>query len=209
MRCDLLGPGRKVCLLLNHCSILSNISCKQLAGYRRTFQALQMSSQYHIDVIAPSSIILFTIVYDIVSVFRAVIPSTFKLLWKHISSPFQNFLTLDDFDEPAGKPLPKSQIKIVLLCILGVLQSSGWLGYLVYTCVNDDGTSTMIKALLIFITWVRDLKSPASNYVLNFDIVLCVYEGFIQEISHSTILANFVRISPYLRFLLQPLFSHP
>ncbi|KAJ3895149.1 pleiotropic drug resistance ABC transporter [Lentinula edodes] len=150
-----------------------------------------MSSQYHIDVIAPSSIILFTIVYDIVSVFRAVIPSTFNLLWKHISSPFQNFLTLDDFDEPAGKPLPKSQIKLVLLCILGILQSSGWLGYLVYTCVNDDGTSTMIRALLIFITWfyasMRVLfKKPATPpYFLILFASLHIFVSFFNLCSRT------------------------
>ncbi|KAJ4485740.1 P-loop containing nucleoside triphosphate hydrolase protein [Lentinula aciculospora] len=112
-----------------------------------------MSAGYHVDILAPSFIILFTIVYDIVSVFHAALPSALKSLWQHITTPFQNFLTHDDFDEPAGKPLPKSELKLKGLCVLGVLQSSSWLGYLVYTCVNHDSTSTTIRALLIFITW--------------------------------------------------------
>ncbi|KAJ3988444.1 P-loop containing nucleoside triphosphate hydrolase protein [Lentinula detonsa] len=112
-----------------------------------------MSAGYHIDILAPSFIILLTVIFDTLSVFHATIPNALKCLWQHIASPFQSFLTVDDFDEPAGKPIPKSELKIKILCILSSVESSGWLGYFVYACVNHDGTSSAFRALLNFLSW--------------------------------------------------------
>ncbi|KAJ3833131.1 P-loop containing nucleoside triphosphate hydrolase protein [Lentinula raphanica] len=111
-----------------------------------------MSAGYHVDILAPSLIILITIVYDTLSSLRTTFPSPLKRLWLRLTSPFQNFLTLDDFDEPIGKPIPKSELKIKLLCALSLLESSIWLGYVVFEFVNQEGTAAF-RALLICLSW--------------------------------------------------------
>lgn len=118
-----------------------------------------MSSPYHLDTLVPTFVIIFALIYDTCSTFQSACPKPLKRLWQRVTSPLQNFLTPSDFDEPVGNPLPKPVLKIKVLFSLGILQSASWLGYFVYTSVKQD-TNAMIRALLVSITWVRDLELP-------------------------------------------------
>ncbi|KAJ6621075.1 pleiotropic drug resistance ABC transporter [Mycena sp. CBHHK59/15] len=87
-----------------------------------------------------------TIVYDAGS--RARPPkSTLQIL----CSPFQNFLTLQDLQEPVGRPAARSRLKTISLVGLAFVQSAGWLAYFVYAWVLGDRRTT--APLLACIAW--------------------------------------------------------
>jgi hypothetical protein len=98
-------------------------------------------------------LISFTIVYDLTS--RVDLPKYPKTIWQTLSSPFQNFLELEDLEEPVGDEARRSRIKVICLVVLGLLQGAGFLAYFVYTTVVFERDATV--SLLISLAWVRVL----------------------------------------------------
>lgn len=98
-------------------------------------------------------LISFTIVYDLTS--RVDLPKYPKTIWQTLSFPFQNFLELEDLEEPVGDEARRSRIKVICLVVLGLLQGAGFLAYFVYTTVVFERDATV--SLLISLAWVRVL----------------------------------------------------
>ncbi|KAJ6575411.1 pleiotropic drug resistance ABC transporter [Mycena capillaripes] len=94
-------------------------------------------------------LISFTFVYDLTS--RVQLPKYSKSIWQTLSSPFRDFLTLEDLEEPVGDNARRSRSKVVYLVALGLLQCAGFLGCLVYALVSGQRGATV--SLLLSLAW--------------------------------------------------------
>ncbi|KAF5368585.1 hypothetical protein D9758_002189 [Tetrapyrgos nigripes] len=99
----------------------------------------------------PALVILLTLSYDCLSTFSSFLPKVARRAFRTLTSPFRNFVTLQDVD-PIGEPVSVSTLTLRALFILGMLQSAGWLGCFVYSVFIQD-TQFLIKSLLASITW--------------------------------------------------------
>ncbi|KAJ7786610.1 pleiotropic drug resistance ABC transporter [Mycena metata] len=90
-----------------------------------------------------------TLVHDV----TRVQPPTkhFQSLWQTLIPPFQNFLTLEDLEEPVGERASRSRLKTRCLVALGLLQSAGFLGCFVYALASEGRGAT--ASLLLSIAW--------------------------------------------------------
>ncbi|KAF5366949.1 hypothetical protein D9757_010851 [Collybiopsis confluens] len=120
---------------------------------QRQQERISRRCQMALDIALPVLVVLITFLHDTLLAFHSAIPKSAICLWSYITSPFQNFLTPLDFDEPVGHPLPKPRLKSQALVVLAMMQASGWLATLVYTFIIRD-TTTMIRASLVFIAWL-------------------------------------------------------
>ncbi|KAJ7040325.1 pleiotropic drug resistance ABC transporter [Mycena alexandri] len=94
-------------------------------------------------------LISVTLVHDV----TRVQPPTkhFQSLWQTLISPFQNFLTLEDLEEPVGDRASRSRLRTRCLVGLGLLQSAGFLGCFVYALASEGRGAT--ASLLLSIAW--------------------------------------------------------
>lgn len=97
-------------------------------------------------------LVSFTLVYDLTS--RVQLPKSSKSIWQTLSSPFRDFLRLEDLAEPVGDNARRSRAKVVYLVALGLLQCAGFLGCLVYALVSGQRGGAIVS-LLISLAWVR------------------------------------------------------
>lgn len=96
-------------------------------------------------------LLLTTIVHDLTS--RLQSPKYTQTIWQTLSSPFQNFLTLEDLEELPGPSAHRSLSSLVGLALLGLLQCAGWLACFVYALVSGEYVATV--SLLNSLGWVR------------------------------------------------------
>ncbi|THV07466.1 P-loop containing nucleoside triphosphate hydrolase protein [Dendrothele bispora CBS 962.96] len=130
-----------------------------------------------IDIVLPALVFFVTICHDSLSTFSTSIPKTFKHFHRTVTSPFRNFVTLQDVDL-IGKPVVISRVKLRAICILGALQSAGWLGCFVYSIFGEDKIS-MIKSLLASIAWgyasFRTILKPPKTPPYLLILFACVH----------------------------------
>ncbi|KAJ7109921.1 P-loop containing nucleoside triphosphate hydrolase protein [Mycena epipterygia] len=88
-----------------------------------------------------------TIFHDLGS--RVQLPKYAQAVRQTLSSPFQSFLKLEDFEE-LGPAAHRSRLKTTCLIGLGLLQCAGWLACFVYALISGKQAST---ALLISLAW--------------------------------------------------------
>ncbi|KAJ7193321.1 pleiotropic drug resistance ABC transporter [Mycena pura] len=91
----------------------------------------------------------FAALYDITSKTRP--PKRPQKIWRILSSPFRNFLTLQDLEEPVGEAACRSWSKIACLVALGLLQSALYLGRFVFALVSGGPGATGL--LLLCLAW--------------------------------------------------------
>jgi hypothetical protein len=101
-------------------------------------------------------LVFLTVVYDLTS--KVDWPKYPKSIWQSLSSPFQNFLTLEDLAEPVGDRASRSRLKAAALVGLALLQCAGFLGCFVHTWVSGQRDGSVLL-LLLSLAWVRVLSS--------------------------------------------------
>ncbi|KAJ6483901.1 P-loop containing nucleoside triphosphate hydrolase protein [Mycena vulgaris] len=89
-----------------------------------------------------------TIVHDAVT--SVSLPKSSQSIWQKLRSPFQSFLTLEDFEEAAGAVTRRSRLKTSCLVALGLLQCAGWLACFVYALVGQEAAPVL---LFISLAW--------------------------------------------------------
>ncbi|KAJ6520112.1 P-loop containing nucleoside triphosphate hydrolase protein [Mycena sanguinolenta] len=100
------------------------------------------------DVVSLFTVSL-TIVYDLTS--RIDLPKYPKSILQSLSSPFQNFLSLEDLGEPVGTQSRRSRLKVAGLVGLALLQCASFLGSFVYAWVSGGRGGTVL--LLLCLAW--------------------------------------------------------
>jgi len=106
-----------------------------------------------LDVILPAAIVLLAILFDLLA--SIPYPRVFHTTWHRISSPFLNFLTVDDLLEPVDRTPKFSQRKSH---VLTALASIGFLGWLVCLMVGIWGENKhfAIRSLVFSVCWVSE-----------------------------------------------------
>ncbi|KIM47463.1 hypothetical protein M413DRAFT_22125 [Hebeloma cylindrosporum] len=94
--------------------------------------------------------ILFSLLFDLVSSIRH--PEILRKLWNWTTSPFRNFLTVDDLLEPVDRTPEFSTLKNRYLIGLASVAFVGWVGCLVFGISINDREYTA-KALVYSISW--------------------------------------------------------
>ncbi|KAJ7269434.1 P-loop containing nucleoside triphosphate hydrolase protein [Mycena haematopus] len=121
-----------------------------------------------VDIVSLFTISL-TIVYDLTS--KIDPPKYPKLTLQSLSSLFQNFLTLEDLEEPVGDQSRRSRLKTAGLVGLALLQCASFLGSFVYAWVagRQGGTLSLLLCLAWGYTSLRlTLNPPITPPYLSF-----------------------------------------
>jgi hypothetical protein len=100
----------------------------------------------------PGSMILLAIIQDCLKALR--FPKLLQDLFRHIFSPFHNFITLEDVMDPAKSGFRHSPTKTRILSGLAFFASATWLGCFVYDVLLDN-TMYAVRSFVASITWVR------------------------------------------------------
>ena len=114
----------------------------------------------------PAIIVFIAFSLDLVSILPH--PRPLRTLWCWISSPFCNFLTLDDLIlEPADRTPKFSHLKTRMLAGLSCLAVVGWVGILVFSVYMSD-QDCLIRSLIYTVSWVScyyiSLRRSNSRY---------------------------------------------
>lgn len=105
------------------------------------------------------SVIVFTIFYDLLIATR--FPGSIRKLFKCISSPFENFLHVEDLEEyTSSKPvkLTPPRWKLLLLVLLPFLQVLLKISFLSYHVVSGNSREALQCAIVAF-AWVSRYMS--------------------------------------------------
>jgi hypothetical protein len=109
-----------------------------------------------LDSVLPAIIIITALLLDLVS--AVPYPRPLRSLWRWISSPFRNFLTLDDLLlEPVDRTPENTDGKARVLVRLSGLAFVGWAACLMYSAYMGDGES-LVKSLVYSVSWVRNYQ---------------------------------------------------
>src|SRR5271154_7001287 len=101
--------------------------------------------QILLGAILPSSVLLLTLIYDLLSTIQCV--KGFDITKVALLSPFQNFLKLEDLEGPLGDTISVPPWKTRALVVASAVESGRWLTFFVYAIVTHRTIST-IPALL-------------------------------------------------------------
>ncbi len=130
----------------------------------------------------PAIIVFMAFSLDLVSILPH--PRPFRTLWCWISSPFCNFLTLDDLIlDPVDRTPKFSHLKTRMLTGLSSLAVVGWVGILVFSVYMSD-QDYLIRSLIYTVSWVScyyiSLRRSNSTKVL-----YCVCNYFKTSLNSS------------------------
>lgn len=98
----------------------------------------------------PGALTLIAIIYDGLS--SVTWPKGILTAVAFLSSPFQNFLTIDDLKNIGPRTTPPVW-KLRALIALAFVNSIGWLAFLAYVLMIDEA-ELAVQALIAPITWV-------------------------------------------------------
>ncbi|KAJ7459165.1 P-loop containing nucleoside triphosphate hydrolase protein [Mycena galericulata] len=131
-------------------------------------------------------VLLATILYDLTSKAQTT-PKSTQSSWHTLSSPFQNFLTLDDLEESPGSSARRSRLKISSLVGLGLLQCAGWLACFVYALVSGQHVATV--PLLISLAWGYTSMRIVSNAPITPPFLSIVFASiqFVDPLTRLTL----------------------
>ena len=99
----------------------------------------------------PGAIILVALLHDFVSSISQ--PKHIRTIFRWLSSPFRNFLALEDLSEPVDFTPRWSKLKNRVLVSLASVAFFGWVGCLVFGVYMDDYVYTM-KSMVQLASWV-------------------------------------------------------
>lgn len=105
-----------------------------------------------LGTLLPATIIVVTLVYDVLSSIR--LPKPLRNILRALGTPFRDFLTLEDLEDPVDYNLSRSAWRERALVTLAISESAGWLGYFVYTVTLTDSVLST-EAVVACVAWVR------------------------------------------------------
>jgi len=109
-----------------------------------------------LNTLLPGSIIFAAFILDIL--WTLPWPAPFQFAWKWISSPFRNFLTIDDLLEPVDRSPSDAKFKNRCLAGLAFVSFLEWVGCIVFGVIMKD-SNFMIMALVYSVSWVSRLDA--------------------------------------------------
>lgn len=98
-----------------------------------------------------ASIFVLTFLHDILSAFRY--PRQLRRFWIRFTSPFRDFLTLDDLLDPVDRTLTDRAVTGRYLAGLAAVEALGWIGRLIYAIILHH-TDYATKSLVLSVSWV-------------------------------------------------------
>jgi len=116
-----------------------------------------------LSILLPTGIVLLALILDIITSIKY--PKVLRKAWIRFSSPFRNFMTLDDLLEPVGPTVKPSELRIRILAALAVVSLVGWLACLAYGVYSRDELY-IIRALTFSICWVSDPNSLSESLLI-------------------------------------------
>lgn len=121
-----------------------------------------------LGTLLPGVVGLVALVYDLTLTIR--LPKSLASTLHRLSSPFQDFLALEDLFDPVDFTNTRSELKNRTLAGLALLDSVCWLAFFAYRALLGD-SMLATKSLVASVTWVR---FPIGNVpVLRCD--MCLY----------------------------------
>jgi hypothetical protein len=81
-------------------------------------------------------------------------PKSLRTVLQRLYAPFQNFITLDDLEDPVDVPAPLAVWKARVLVVLALVAAVSWFADFVYASISGDPIYAM-QASVAIITWVR------------------------------------------------------
>ncbi|KAJ7675323.1 P-loop containing nucleoside triphosphate hydrolase protein [Mycena rosella] len=129
--------------------------------------------------------IALTIVHDGAS--RLQLPKDAQFRWQTFCYPFQNFLSLEDFEEAVGPRARRSRIKTSSLVALGLLQCAGWLACFVHALVGGQQAAKV--SLLICLAWGYTSLRLALNPPMTPPFLSIIFASiqFVVPLVHLTL----------------------
>ena len=109
----------------------------------------------------PGTIIFSAFLYDLASSISQ--PKFVRAIFRWLSSPFRNFLTLEDLSEPVDLTPRFSKVRNRFLVGLASILFVSWMGCLVFRVYMDDHVYA-VKSMVQSVCWVSSLYER--NYLL-------------------------------------------
>lgn len=104
-----------------------------------------------INYYLPGAIIFAALLWDLAS--SISIPKSIRTVLGWISSPFGNFLALEDLSEPVDFTPRSLKVKQRILVGLASVVFVGWAGCLVFGIYMDD-RAYVVKSMVQLVSWV-------------------------------------------------------
>jgi hypothetical protein len=123
----------------------------------------------------PGVIIFVALLHDLVS--SVSLPKFVRAVFRWLSSPFRNFLTLEDLLDPVDLTLRYSKAKNRFLVGLASILFVSWMGYLIFS-VYLDNHGNAVKPMIQSVSWVSSLNEKK---------FLVVYPGRVLVLYRSKI----------------------
>ena len=108
----------------------------------------------HIPVWIPGAIIFTALLHDLASSISQ--PKIVRAVFRWLSFPFRNFLTLDDLSEPVDLTPRCPKVTNRFLVGLASILFVSWMGCLVFGVYIDDKIYAM-KSMVQSVSWVSPL----------------------------------------------------
>ena len=99
----------------------------------------------------PGAIIFVALFHDLASSISQ--PKSLQTVFAWLSSPFRNFLALEDLSEPVDFTPRWPKLKNRVLVSLASVAFAGWVGWLAFGVYMDDHVYTM-KSTVQSVSWV-------------------------------------------------------
>lgn len=103
---------------------------------------------------------LLMLFYDLVSTLR--FHKSFRKAFRTLTSPFRNFLTLDDLEDPPGRAVSPATWKSRALALGAVLECVAWAAAFAYAETVGDGKGAA-QAIVASVTWVRAVPHASAR----------------------------------------------
>jgi hypothetical protein len=141
------------------------------------------------STVVPICIIVISVLGDVLGVLP--IPKTLRDFHRQLTSPFRNFLTLQDLGESPGGVVDVSSSKTRILAVSACLASFSSLVRLVLQLSLKDRES-LLRAGIFCITWVSACANHVPAISANLDRltiaeVLYFFQGWTQTLQNTAI----------------------
>ena len=103
-----------------------------------------------------AALLVYTVTYDVLS--KLVLPKRLQRLTRRVTSPFRNFLTVEDIDGPVSEPSHLPLFTSRVLTSAACLQAFGWFSALLYGVILHD-TSLTLSSATFAASWVKFMTS--------------------------------------------------
>lgn len=109
------------------------------------------------------AILLAIIGYDIAN--KDQLPHPIQKRLDAFSSPFRNFLTINDLDNVPGEPVLSPPWKTRALALLAIMQVTGWLAAATYAAIIEN-KHLLVQCTISILVWVRSIVCHSCVYFL-------------------------------------------